>query len=119
MRVAVFLLGAMMIPGLFRPAGFAQARAGQGSAQLPLYTYTVVKTYSHDADAFTQGLQFVNGVLYEGTGLNGRSSIRKVELETGKVLQKRDIPEQYFGEGVTIWKSELIQLTWQTNVAFT
>jgi glutaminyl-peptide cyclotransferase len=119
MRVAAFVLGAMMIPDLFLPAGFAQPRPAQAAAQLPLYTYRVVRTYTHDPAAFTQGLQYLEGVLYEGTGLNGRSSIRKVKLETGEVLQKRDIPEQYFGEGVTTWKSELIQLTWQTNIGFT
>jgi len=78
----------------------------------------VVATYPHDRDAFTQGLQFVDGVLYEGTGLNGRSSIRRVKLDTGEVLQKRDVPEQYFGEGITVWKSELFQLTWQSGLAF-
>ena len=57
-------------------------------------------------------------MLYEGTGLNGRSSIRKVKLETGEVLQRGTSPDQYFGEGITIWKSELFQLTWQSGVAF-
>jgi glutamine cyclotransferase len=56
-------------------------------------------------------------VLYEGTGLNGRSSIRKVKLETGEVLQKRDVPAQHFGEGITVWKTDLIELTWQSQVA--
>jgi glutamine cyclotransferase len=65
-----------------------------------------------------QGLQYVDGVLYEGTGLNGRSSIRKVNLETGEVLQKRDITSQYFGEGITIWKNDLIELTWRSEIAF-
>ena len=94
----------------------SDGRARQGSAKppvppeltkLPVFGYTVVATYPHDRDAFTQGLQFVDGVLYEGTGLNGRSSIRRVKLDTGEVLQKRDVPEQYFGEGITVWKSEL------------
>ena len=87
-------------------------------ANLPVFGYTVVRTYPHDRDGFTQGLQYVDGVLYEGTGLNGRSSIRKVKLETGEVLQRRDIPQQYFGEGITVWKSELFQLTWVSGVAF-
>ena len=72
----------------------------------------------HDPKAFTQGLQYLDGVLYEGTGQIGQSSIRRVELETGKVLQKRDVPPPHFGEGITVWKNELIELTWQTNVAF-
>jgi len=85
---------------------------------LALYGYQVVRSYPHDHDAFTQGLQYVDGVFYEGTGLNGRSSIRRVELETGKVLQRRDVPQQHFGEGITVFKSDLIELTWQTHVAF-
>lgn len=85
---------------------------------LPVSGYTVVRVYPHDPGAFTQGLQYVDGFLYEGTGLNGRSSIRKVKLETGEVVQKRDVARAYFGEGITVWKSELIQLTWQSNVAF-
>lgn len=84
----------------------------------PTYTYKVIRTYPHDHEAFTQGLIYMDGVLYEGTGLNGKSSIRKVALETGKVLQKKDNEYQYFGEGLTNWGSELIQLTWQSGVAF-
>src|SRR5919201_5962673 len=87
-------------------------------ANLPIYTYQIVRVYPHDPAAFTQGLQYVDGVLYEGTGLNGRSSIRKVKLETGEVLQRRDVPAQHFGEGITIWKDDLIELTWQSEVAF-
>ena len=85
---------------------------------LPVFGYQVVRAYPHDPTAFTQGLQFVDGILYEGTGLNGRSSIRKVKLETGEVLERRDVPSQYFGEGITIWKGDLIELTWQSEVAF-
>jgi glutamine cyclotransferase len=87
-------------------------------ALLPIAGYRVVRAYPHDREAFTQGLQYVDGFLYEGTGLNGRSSIRKVRLETGEVVQKRDLPSTHFGEGITIWKTDLIQLTWQSNVAF-
>jgi glutaminyl-peptide cyclotransferase len=88
------------------------------TANLPLYSYQIVRVYPHDPNAFTQGLQYVDGVFYEGTGLNGRSSIRKVELETGKVLQQRAVPAEHFGEGITVWKNDLIELTWQTHVAF-
>ena len=92
--------------------------AGQiPTENLPLAGYQIVRVYPHDPNAFTQGLQFVDGVLYEGTGLNGRSSIRRVKLETGEVLQKRDVPAQYFGEGITVWKTDLIELTWQSQVA--
>lgn len=87
-------------------------------AATPVYTYKVVKTYPHDSSAFTQGLIFLDGFLYEGTGLNGRSGLRKVKLETGRVLQQVPIEERYFGEGITDWGSELVQLTWQTGVGF-
>ena len=85
---------------------------------LPVFTYRIVHVYPHDPNAFTQGLQYVNGALYEGTGLNGRSSIRKVALETGKVLQQRALPAEHFGEGIAVWKNDLIELTWQTHSAF-
>jgi glutaminyl-peptide cyclotransferase len=85
---------------------------------LPIYGYTVVKTYPHDRDAFTQGLQYLDGILYEGTGIAGRSSVRRVRLETGEVLQRRDVEAPYFGEGITVWRSEIFQLTWKSGVAF-
>ena len=87
-------------------------------ANLPVFGYQIVRVYPHDPKAFTQGLQYVDGVFYEGTGQVGQSSIRKVELETGKVLQQRDVPPPHFGEGITVWKNDLIELTWQTHVAF-
>jgi glutaminyl-peptide cyclotransferase len=96
--------------------GFAGGQGGP-AARLPMYGYTVVRTYPHDRDAFTQGLQYVDGVFYEGTGLNGRSSIRKVKIETGEVLQKHDVPAQYFGEGITLRNNEIVELTWQSGIA--
>jgi glutamine cyclotransferase len=84
----------------------------------PRSTYTVVRSYPHDRLAFTQGLEYADGFLYEGTGLNGRSSIRKVAIETGQVMQRRDLATQYFGEGITIWKGNLVQLTWRSQIAF-
>jgi glutaminyl-peptide cyclotransferase len=97
---------------------FAGGPASSASGNVPEYGYQVVHTYPHDPGAYTQGLFYLNGVLYESTGLNGRSSIRKVRLETGEVLQKRDIPEQYFGEGIVNWKDRLIEITWQTQAGF-
>jgi glutamine cyclotransferase len=85
---------------------------------VPVQGYRIVRAYPHDPDAFTQGLQFVDGVFYEGTGLNGRSSVRKVRIESGEVLQKRDLPQEHFGEGIAVFKSELFELTWQSRVAF-
>ncbi|HTW59258.1 MAG TPA: glutaminyl-peptide cyclotransferase [Terriglobales bacterium] len=80
--------------------------------------YQVVHTYPHDSNAFTQGLVFVDGHLYESTGENGKSSVRLVDLYTGQVLQKHDLPGEYFGEGLTDWGSTLIQLTWKAHTAF-
>ncbi len=88
------------------------------AAQTPVYTYRVVRSYPHDHNAFTQGLIYLGGFLYEGTGLNGRSTLRKVKLETGEVVMEKRIEEKYFGEGITDWGGELVQLTWQTNVGF-
>jgi glutaminyl-peptide cyclotransferase len=88
-------------------------------SRAPHQMYSVVRTYPHDPSAFTQGLEYHDGFLYEGTGLNGRSSIRKVRLETGDVVQKRDLPSQYFGEGITIWKAEIVELTWRSQIGFT
>src|SRR5213592_3041238 len=95
----------------------------QGSSQIStapaaVYTYEIVGTYHHDPDAFTQGLEFYNGDLYESTGLNGRSSLRRVELKTGKVLQKIDVPGEYFAEGMTILNGKIYQLTYQTHTGF-
>ncbi len=85
---------------------------------MPIYGYDVVHTYPHDPTAFTEGLFYLNGFLYESTGLEQHSSIRKVRLETGEVVQKIDVPAQYFGEGIVNWKSHLISLTWKSHVGF-
>ena len=88
------------------------------SAATPVQGYKVVKAYPHDPDAFTQGLFFHDGFLYEGTGLRGRSTIRKVELETGRILQAVELPAEFFGEGITRWGDRLIGITWQEQTAF-
>jgi glutamine cyclotransferase len=86
--------------------------------QTPVLAYEVVKTYAHDPKAFTQGLIFRNGFLYESTGLKGQSSLRKVRLETGEVVELRAVDKQYFAEGLTDWGGRLLQLTWETNIGF-
>ncbi len=96
-------------------SGFADPQ--RKSTPAPVLSYKIQRVYPHDPTAFTQGLEYADGFLYEGTGLNGRSSIRKVKLETGAVVQNRDVPPQYFGEGITIWQSNLIELTWTSEVA--
>jgi glutamine cyclotransferase len=81
-------------------------------------SYQVINTYPHDPGAFTQGLVYEDGVLYEGTGLNGHSSLRKVALETGTVLQSHELAQEYFGEGIAIFGDKIFQLTWQSHVGF-
>ena len=88
------------------------------SRHTPVLTYDVVKTYPHDSAAFTQGLIFRDGYLFESTGLTGQSSLRKVKLETGEVVQRRAVDKRYFAEGLTDWKGRLLQLTWETNIGF-
>lgn len=85
---------------------------------IPTYTYEVLHVYPHDPAAFTQGLFYLDGFLYESTGLEGRSTVRKVRLETGEVLQKVDIPPDLFGEGITSWGNRLISLTWKNHFGF-
>jgi glutaminyl-peptide cyclotransferase len=87
-------------------------------AGIPQYGYEVVHTYPHDPNAFTEGLFYDGGFLYESTGLEGHSSVRKVRLETGEVLQKHDLLPTYFGEGIVKWKDKLIQLTYKTETGF-
>lgn len=80
--------------------------------------YRIIHTYPHDSKAFTQGLIYVDGHLYESTGLNGQSSVRMVDLTSGQVLQKHDLPQDDFGEGLTDWGSTLVQLTWTSHKGF-
>ncbi len=87
-------------------------------AAIPVYDYEIVHVYPHDTSAYTEGLFYKDGFLYESTGEKGASSVRKVELETGKVLQRHEVPAQYFGEGIIDWKGQLIQLTWQSGTGF-
>jgi glutamine cyclotransferase len=82
------------------------------------YTYTIVGTYPHDPNAFTEGLVYSDGFLYESTGLDGGSSLRRVNLTTGNVLQEVMLPTQDFGEGIAIVNNTIIQLTWQSHIGF-
>jgi glutaminyl-peptide cyclotransferase len=93
--------------------------ASVAKAAVPVYGYTVVHAYPHDPQAFTEGLFYLNGYLYEATGLEGRSSIRKVELTTGKVLKQRPLDPKYFGEGIIAWKGKLVEVTWKSEIGFT
>jgi glutaminyl-peptide cyclotransferase len=81
-------------------------------------SYRILHAYPHDQQAFTQGLIYIDGHLYESTGLNGHSSLRKEDVETGRILQLQDVSNKYFAEGLTDWGSTLIQLTWESHIAF-
>jgi glutamine cyclotransferase len=109
------LLGAVFVLSC---SSFLGCSIPDNSDVIPVYTYNIVNTYPHDPDAFTQGLVFEDGILYEGTGRFGHSTLRRVELETGAILQIRDLADQFFGEGITIYGDRIIQLTWQSNVGF-
>src|SRR3954468_8753890 len=84
----------------------------------PVYSYQVVNTWPHDEEAYTQGLVFHDGQLFESTGLRGQSSLRRVELKTGKVKKKIEVAREYFAEGMTIFRDKIFQLTWQSKKGF-
>jgi glutaminyl-peptide cyclotransferase len=111
------LAAMLMLTGPARVPGFAPWQPPV-AADLPIFGYTIQRVYPHDPRAFTQGLQYVDGVLYEGTGLNGRSSIRKVKLETGEVVQRHYIDKNLFGEGIVTWGTELFELTYKSGLGF-
>lgn len=114
-RVSVLAVLAALAAGRCAATAGAQGPPAKG---VPVLAYEVVRSYPHDPQAFTQGLIYRDGVLYESTGLNGRSSLRRVRLDTGDVLQQKRVDTRYFAEGMTDWGSTLIQLTYTTNVAF-
>ncbi len=100
------------------PAGLDPSPCSLKPRPVPLFKVRIVKKYPHDPEAFTQGLVFANGFLYESTGLLGKSSLRQVELETGRIVKKYELPSQYFGEGLALWGGSFIQLTWKSEKAF-
>jgi hypothetical protein len=112
-RLAATVAGSAVVAGLLW-LGWC----GLAGAAIPVYGYAVKNAYPHDPGAFTQGLVFEDGFLYESTGLNGQSSVRKVQLETGKVLMRRDMPAEYFGEGIALVGQSIVGLTWRSQVGF-
>lgn len=102
----------------FRLACGLLAVAFTSFATTPEYGYQVIHAYPHDPSAFTEGLEYRAGYLYESTGLKGRSWLRKENLETGQVLQQIDLDPEYFGEGITILNQQIFRLTWQSNLGF-
>ncbi len=119
-----FFLGCLLLAALAATiscATYSKAKNDEHKTtqqSVPIYTFTILNSYTHDRDAFTQGLAFENSTLYEGTGLHGKSSLRRVDLKTGNVLQVHALPYDYFGEGITVFKDTIIQLTWQSNTGF-
>jgi glutamine cyclotransferase len=109
--VGILILGLFLFFALNQKADSSENKA-------PVFGYQVVRVFPHDPKAFTQGLVFDQGFFYEGTGLLGRSSLRKVELETGKVLKLVKLPDGLFGEGVALWEDKIIQLTWKSKTGF-
>jgi len=94
------------------------AQAKENSGAVPIYGYEIVRSYPHDPNAYTQGLFFRQGFLYESTGLEGRSSVRKVRLETGEVLQGINLPAEVFGEGIVDWGDQVIGITWKNQLGY-
>lgn len=108
-------LGSLFVAGCVNRS---PALADDAKTPTPVLTVEVVKTYPHDKNAFTQGLVFENGALYEGTGLYGASELRRVDLETGRVLQRRPLPATVFGEGLTAFDGRLVQITWTSKTGY-
>jgi len=113
--ILLVLIAVLVVFGLLRSP---QLNASIPETLSPYMTYEVLRAYPHDPQAFTQGLIYHDGFLYESTGLYGASSLRKVSLETGDVLLRVDLPPTYFGEGLTLWEDTLLQLTWLEGTGF-
>ncbi len=122
MRLLVIIMAALASAGCSGTAGNGNKNVAPSnnsrvsSTPLPVYGYEVVKSYPHDPKAFTQGLFFNNGVLFESTGQDGESTIRRVDLETGKVLQKWNLPPDEFGEGSVSLGDKIYMITWQSGI---
>ena len=117
--LAVATLGSALVGcGKDAPAAEASTVSSATPARTPTYVATVVQAWPHDPEAFTQGLVWDNGQMFESTGQVGKSSIREVELNSGRVLRKRDVPEPYFGEGIVLLGGSLYEITWRSGVAF-
>ena len=117
--IATLLLCITLVTACHTPANGDRATPEPSSnAVVPTYGFQIVNIWPHDSNAFTQGLILSDGKLLESTGQEGRSSLRSVELETGKVLKKVDVPEPYFAEGIALLNGKIYQLTWQHQLGF-
>ncbi len=117
MRKKNFTPARRFLQGILLAAIFPLFIAAQPD-QTPVYTFKVIQRYPHDGNAFTQGLVYHDGYLYEGTGRRGQSTLRKVDIKTGTVLQLHELAPRYFGEGVCIFGDRIIQLTWESQTGF-
>jgi glutamine cyclotransferase len=119
-RVASLLLPALLAVLLCAmPVSAEQSdTSSANTSTIPTFSYKITNTYPHDPSAFTQGLVYDDGLFYEGTGLYGQSNLRRVDLMTGHVLQQTNLSREFFGEGITLWKDQIIQLTWRSDLGF-
>ncbi len=92
--------------------------AARSASAAPIYSYSVVAKYPHATESYTEGFFYLNGVFWEGTGRNGQSAVLAIDPKTGKVLQRRDLPAQYFGEGIVDWGPNIYEWTWKSQVCF-
>lgn len=116
--IVINLLSACSNPSVSTTVGFTTPLTTENPELAPQYSYRVINSFPHDPAAFTQGLVIDEGYLYESTGKNGKSSLRKVELTSGKILNQYNLPDEYFGEGMTIFQEKIIQLTWKSKTGF-
>ena len=108
----------LALAAIFIQDTFAQNSAFKTNDNIPVYTYFIVNSIPHDHNAYTQGLVYYDGYLYESTGRRGQSSLRKVDINNGAIIQYHDLPDQFFAEGITVFNSRIIQLTWQSYTGF-
>jgi glutamine cyclotransferase len=124
-RLAIVMIAAACLAGWIttngrnaQPSALSTATASGNPQGVPILVAEVVESYPHDPHAFTQGLEYYDGYLYESTGRSGQSTLRRTVLETGAVLNQVNLPSEYFGEGLTIFRGKIYQLTWLSKIGF-
>lgn len=115
MRLTTLLLPALLLASCSGNAARKSPAAAPRPAEPAYYTYRIAAQYPHSTEAYTQGLLYADGTLWEGTGLEGRSEVRKIDLSTGRTERFAQLPDTEFGEGIALLDGELFQLTWQSN----
>jgi glutaminyl-peptide cyclotransferase len=116
-RLAIAVMAGVAFTSLLAQSHQVQRLPPVGS-RVPVSSYTITHAYPHDSRAFTQGIEYRDGMLFEGTGRHGESTLRRVDVTTGKVLQQVAVPPEHFGEGITSWGPTIVQLTWQSQLGF-